>query len=117
MVLLNNSLSSALLFFIDKSCCVSSLLVKNIEAFTRGRDAQPNDAVQQSDIDQAAKSLIDTQTSQEQASLNAQVQSNEQVVSGSNKRQPTVTPDNPVDIQAKMVTLTVSPFVLRFTPL
>ena len=83
------------------------LVVKNT-AFSGGKDAQPNTSVQQSNIDQAAKSLIATQTQHEQAKLATQVQSNEQAIQSTEHCQPTVTSDAPVGTQAKAVTASVS---------
>ncbi len=93
-------------FDIVQNCC-NGIVVKNT-MFTGGRDAQPNDQIQQSDITNAANPLIASQTQSEQASLKAQVKSTERVVNGSDHCQPTVTPNAPVGTQAKTVTVTVS---------
>lgn len=85
----------------------TGVVVKNT-TFSGGKDAQSNGSIQQSDIDQAAKSLIDAQTQQEQARLAEQQQKNEQVIPHSLNCQPAVQSDKPVGTQARTVTVSVS---------
>jgi len=97
-------------FDIDEFCCApnNEVVVKNTTAFTGGRNATPNDQVQQSDIDTAAQGLVTAQKQQEQNNLKAKLTATEQVVSGSNQCKPTITPDHPVGSQATTVTVSVS---------
>jgi serine/threonine protein kinase len=93
-------------FDIVQNCC-NGIVVKNT-TFTGGQDAQPDDQIQQSDITNVANPLVTSQTQSGQASLKAQVKSNERVVSSSNHCQPAVTPSAPAGTQAKVVTVSVS---------
>jgi hypothetical protein len=95
-------------FDISESCCTGGVLVDNITAFTGGQNAQPNSVIQQSDIDNAAKPLINSLSQSTQSDLQKQVKSNERVVDGSFKCQPTVTADHKAGDVAKTVTVQVS---------
>lgn len=65
---------------ISKSCCASGITVKNFSAFSGGQDAQPNNVIQQSDIDHAAQPLINSLKQSTANALQKQVKSGERVV-------------------------------------
>jgi serine/threonine protein kinase len=94
-------------FDIVQNCCATGIVVKNT-AFTGGQDAQPNNIVQQSDIDTIAHPLIVAQTQSDQTSLKEQVKSNERVVDGSLQCQPNTNSNHQAGDTAKTVTVTVA---------
>jgi hypothetical protein len=57
---------------IDQACCVTSVLAKNIKAFTGGQSARSYTVVTKSDLEAAATTIKTTLDTSEQAALNAQ---------------------------------------------
>ncbi len=88
-------------------CCIAGVSVKNAAAFHDGQYAYDYPMVTQQDIDQAARPLLATLTPETQASLQAEVHSNERLA-GLVGCQPAVTPDHPVGSDASQVTVSVS---------
>jgi serine/threonine protein kinase len=94
---------------IDSTCCSSdgSIFAKNLAAFTGGQDPQQGGPfVQQSDIDNASKSLENMLIPGAQQSLQAQVQPNEYFVN-SPQCTPMITTDHNIGDKATSVTVTV----------
>ncbi|HYL44909.1 MAG TPA: VCBS domain-containing protein, partial [Ktedonobacteraceae bacterium] len=90
-----------------QDCCAPGITVKNITAFTGGRDPQTYTYVQQSDIDNAAAALETPLTKRTQTSLQNQLAPNERFVSPT-QCSPTVTSDSRVGERVTNVTVIVT---------
>ncbi|HJT58080.1 MAG TPA: hypothetical protein VJ761_16365 [Ktedonobacteraceae bacterium] len=87
------------------TCCGNSNIFVRNQAFSGGRDPQPNSVVQQSDITSATTALQNALTPGTKATLQKQVHANEQTVN-SVTCTPTVSPNHRAGEQAKTVTVT-----------
>lgn len=90
-----------------QDCCAPGITVKNVTAFTGGRDPQTYTYVQQSDIDNAAAALETPLTKRTQTSLQNQLAPNERFVSPT-QCSPTVTSDARVGARVTNVTVIVT---------
>ncbi|MFL5624779.1 MAG: serine/threonine-protein kinase [Ktedonobacteraceae bacterium] len=90
-----------------QDCCASGITVKNMTAFTGGRNQRTYIYVQQSDIDGATATLEVPLTQSTQASLQSQLAPNERFVSPT-QCSPTATSDSRVGARVKNVTVSVT---------
>lgn len=90
---------------INQICCINNgtIFVKNTSAFTGGRDAKDYMFLQQSDVDQVANPLKNSETTQAQNGVQAQLRANESPAT-STLCKPNVTTDMPVGDNGKNVT-------------
>ena len=90
---------------INGRCCGNSNIFVRNQAFSGGRDPQPNSVVQQSDITSATTALQNALTPGTKAALQKQIHANEQTVN-SVTCTPTVSANHKAGDQAKNVTVT-----------
>jgi hypothetical protein len=93
---------------ISKTCCgSSSVVVRNLGAFSGGQDPQHYTAVQQSDIDNVANPLLNPTEQSALTTLKGERHANEQFV-GQPKCTPNVAANPPVGSKSQTVTVSVS---------
>jgi hypothetical protein len=92
---------------IDGRCCAPNVFVKNLAAFSGGRDPAPNSVIQQSDIQKAAQPLVNALTQSTASALQAQVLPGERAVDQSVQCQPMIHPSVPAGTTAHTVTVRV----------
>ncbi|MFL5705398.1 MAG: protein kinase domain-containing protein [Ktedonobacteraceae bacterium] len=90
-----------------QDCCAPGITVKNVTAFTGGKDPQTYTYVQQSDIDSAAAALETPLTKRAQTSLQNQLAPNERFISPT-QCSSTVTSDSGVGARVTDVTVSVT---------
>ncbi|HEY1352156.1 MAG TPA: protein kinase [Ktedonobacteraceae bacterium] len=92
---------------VDGRCCAANVFVKNLTAFSGGRDPVPNSVIQQSDIQKAAQPLVNSLTQSTGSALQTQVRPGERVVDQSFQCQPAMRASAPAGTTAKTVTVSV----------
>jgi hypothetical protein len=92
---------------INGTCCVPYVLVRNTGPFTGGQTARDYRVVVQQDIDGVGDSLLAPATQQAQATLQGQMQANEQPISPA-LCLPIIHTDHPAGSEATQVSVTVT---------
>ncbi len=91
---------------INTACCATSVVAKNTRAFTGGQPVRDFLIVTRQDINNAVTSLLVTLSRSEDAALQAQLYSGEELITSS--CDPHVSTDHKIGDEAKQVSVTVS---------
>ncbi len=91
---------------INTACCATSVVAKNTQAFTGGADARDYTVVTRGDIQNAASSLKVTLSQSENAALQAQLHSGEELITPSCT--PNISSNHKPGDEATQITVTVS---------